>query len=327
MPIETTVNRGKRIAVTSSSDARYVPGLLTTIWSICNSVKPETDLIFYILDNGIGFFNRRGLKRMLSTFKHIRCDIKFLKADTKFFNNLPAYHGGRTPYIRLYLQDIIMEEKFVIYTDSDILWGRDINELWALRNENVSLQAVVNRPGFPIDQKVFSQIEAFSKEGFHVDPEKYFCSGLMIINLEKLRDIGFTKKVNEIIVNHKSVINYADQDVYNILLPFPQTALLPDYWDYFECTPKEKLDDSCVIHYAANAPWVYKPLLGMERWWNAFLRASIKARMPLMILRAFSGGMLQRLLMTKIGFELFYFPFRLLCPVRYRHRKNRMFSK
>ncbi len=316
----------KCIAVTCSANKRYVPGLLTTIYSICTSARPGTHVVVHLLDDGIGFNARRGLVSLALSFRKIQCDIKFHEVDSRLFEkSLPAYNGGYTAYIRLLLQDILLENEFVIYTDVDMVWKRDINELWELRKENVVLQATADTSGYPVPVERVQRMKDFSLQGVVIAPEKYYNTGLMLINLAKLRDENFTEKVKGAATKYASLVSYADQDLYNILLPVPQTVLLPEYWGYFLGAPGQATNKSCVIHFADRAPWICKPFRGAESWWPLFVAATVRARMPWMFLRAFAGTVFQRIVLTRMGFELLYLPFRLLSPSRYRHRKNRMF--
>ena len=247
------------ISVTIGGDHNYFVGIYVTAHSICRSAESGTELVFHIYDAGLDEEDRRLLSSLERTFPARTVRVHIFKPDL-------------APFARLLLEDQIQDE-WTIYADVDVLWLRSVNELWRMRDPKYAIFAAPDGSGFP----AFSEAAELAREHFPqvggVAPEKgaYYGAGVVMLNLAKMRELGFTKKVLSMIPAVSSVFTYNDQDFYNFLLPSPSLAKLIDpRWNTFACHWGTYGTDGQVIHYAGWIPW--KKGTKMRRvvmmWWD-----------------------------------------------------------
>lgn len=53
-----------------------------------------------------------------------------------------TYKGSPMAFLRLYLGELLLDVEWVVYSDVDTLWHRDVCELWELRDETKTIQWV-----------------------------------------------------------------------------------------------------------------------------------------------------------------------------------------
>lgn len=95
----------------------------------------------------------------------------------------------------------------IIYMDADTIVNLDINELWQIELGNKPLGAVqVEKDGY---------IRALSRDGF-VEIDDYFNAGIMIMNLDRLRE-EHKKIIDAISFITEKKYPTVEQDVYNYL--------------------------------------------------------------------------------------------------------------
>lgn len=319
-------NHPDRILVALASDEKYVPGLMTTLWSVCEYATPGIDLCFHVLDVGISEECRRRIAQTASRIDRVNATVVFHAIDVNAFSGQSPWKGSYAAYARLTLQDILAEEDFIVYSDVDMLWRRDIAELWSMRDPDVPLWATRDGAGFAENAYGNSQAKLFATHGIQVDPNKYYNSGLMLLNLKKLREEQFTARAERCMIRHRELLALADQSIYNMLVPSPPAVLLDPSWGMLSTVGYERLSSPCVVHYAGNAPWTQKPAVAEKLWWPVLLRAARAVGWKRLCLHARFRMLLHKVLSSKAGFEIFYLPFRLMSPVRYHHRKKRMFE-
>lgn len=214
---------------------------------------------------------------------HLLCDetllnenyIKFnelicqYKQKIKFYNiNLDNISGlakseelnrvSKGTLYRLMLPELIDVEK-VIYLDSDVIVNLDISELWNIDIRNYTLGAVLDIESSRNDKR-------FKKfyESINVDLNRYFNAGVVIFNLDKLRNFDLLDKSIDFFYNKpnaphldQSALNYffKDNDVrlldrkYNIIVSDELMKI------NFE---RKKVDDigNGIYHFAGiGKPW------------------------------------------------------------------------
>lgn len=144
--------------------------------------------------------------------------------------------------LRLFMGEVI-EENRAIYLDADIIVNCDIKELWGKEIPASGLAAVSDI----IVQKYKNKV---IKMGL-VDCEGYFNSGVLLIDLRKLRRLNnIVNLCAEFIVNYMP--EYMDQDFLNYY--FPHSAVLPDKYNCFVYFGKQQGEPKYgyIYHYANN---------------------------------------------------------------------------
>lgn len=212
-------------------------------------------------------------KKIASNYGFI-LDIKEINDDIYFENTYVCFSaGGHVTSTALYkfdLPNILNKNDKVLYLDSDIIVQGSISELW---NTDLSgyYAAVVDDMG---DMKT-DQGSSLLGERIHLSDEHYFNSGVMLLNLQKMREDGISKKL--LLYRVKEINYFMDQDAFNfvlqtnrIILPYTYNFRTPifDVYSFDEVnqlffngkysTIKECVAGQHILHLTDRLkPWQY----------------------------------------------------------------------
>ena len=186
------------------------------------------------------------------------CELKYHHVELPdWISNVPGVKKW-TPgsLMRLYLPDLLPNIEKILYLDCDMVINTDLKELWTTPLGDEYLAAVPDSTRFGFERK---------RERYYrlknIPQEDYFCSGILLLNLRKLRDRNHPLS--------QTTLSYLQE---NKDMPFPDQDLLNWYCEgqYLKLDSKynilsDRIDatnyiDDGVIHYAGR----YKP-------WKAYL--------------------------------------------------------
>ena len=138
----------------------------------------------------------------------------------KFLSEIPLI-----AYCRLALPDILPDESRVIYSDIDVLTVRGgLRELWETDLGGQPMACIsdhhIDTPDFRTFRKMLGML-----------PEHdYFCSGLIVMDLDALRRDRFVERCYEASARLHDIIVYVDQDVINSVCA-GRILTIPDKWN------------------------------------------------------------------------------------------------
>ena len=176
-----------------------------------------------------------------------------------------TYKGSPMAFLRLYLGELLPDVDWVVYSDVDTLWYRDVVELWSLREESKTIQWVKDLEG------TIAEFTAWCRSNkvpmTNIDPSRYACSGICLINLKRWRKLNILSKCIEF-VNSYGFPKYADQDILNAIMG-EEAALLPGWWDVLIPSPENT--PKCVLHLTGvgrcfNVP--YRGRIIQYKYWE-----------------------------------------------------------
>lgn len=175
---------------------------------------------------------------------------------------------------RLLLPEILPEYDTVAYIDCDVIVRNDISELYEQTYlKNFLLAAVYEAP-------IENQAERWAAIG--CDPDHYFNSGFLIMNLKKMREDCTTEKFLKAL--RVDYLEFPDQDVLNQVcqgqvFPLPpiynsiRTFFLPQYKEAFlkHYLPQDwdEVQKHGTIHYTGGKPWNLFTVQ-FEEWWEKY---------------------------------------------------------
>lgn len=260
------------ISVSCASDHNYLCGLWVTLHSLCNHCSSGYTLNIHILDCGLTSEDKSHLRKLESTFQHCSVKLSFHVANLDAFKDLSSWRGGHATYARLLLQDILADENYTIYTDVDMLWERDVAELWRMQTEDKVLWAATDGSSVKLHASGKERSAVARQEGFDFDEASYFCAGLLMMNLRRLREMNFGERAKQFLKERQAIIAYCDQDCYNFLVPENEVGRIDFRWGVFSAVygRRGEINTPAVIHYAARAPWSFKVKdnVASDRWWR-----------------------------------------------------------
>ena len=260
------------VSISCATDHNYFCGTLVTLHSLCAHAASVQSLRLHILDSGLTEADRATLSRLQEAFPEKTITVQFHQVDLRRFSSLPPWRGGYAAYARMCLHELLPDEDFTVYTDVDTLWLRDVGELWDKRDASVVLHAVPDGCGLRWYSSGIQRAQVFEKQGITIQPEYYFCSGLLLMNLALMRDDRFTERYFNLLKHQGGDwLTYPDQDLYNVLYPVPITQLLDFRWGEFPIAYGLRgMSLPRVFHYVKGAPWKRETPLSLVTmlWWQ-----------------------------------------------------------
>lgn len=245
--MRSKVTENSVIEIAMPSDQNYFPGLLVTAYSLAKHAKADAALSFNILDGGIKDDSFSLLRESVCKV-HANSSFRRFKINEQDFSAFPDWKGNKMTYVRYLLPTFLKDCPFVIYADSDCLWLADVAEIWNRRDKNIILQGVYDGWG----EK--SERAWFEARGLNYSGDKYFCNGLILMNLDLFREEHIIEKCTSFSTNYPDA-QYADQSAFNHVIG-RRARLLPSLYNVFtrDLTLKG-ISAPVVLHFANDIPW------------------------------------------------------------------------
>lgn len=280
------------VQVAFSSDNNYAPYLSVAIASLVHNADPNRQYAIYILDGGISASNRSILEEMVAGNNHVT--LQFIdmapymaRHQESLFHVPEKSHFSKANYHRFFLPEIFRGFDKILYLDSDLVILDDVATLY---NANIGEKSI----GACRDYSVWILCDTYKFHRKYMietlrlrNPQNYFNTGVMLCNIQKMAENGFTRKCIERL---KEIVNpiFVDQCVINACAE-DDTFLLNSKWNFMTNTvlfdkpllfklDKPRYDDvmasytsPSIVHYASEAkPWHFKSSVSehAQYWWH-----------------------------------------------------------
>lgn len=215
------------------------------------------------------FLNEFALSTGISIETHclLASHLALLDKIPQKFRNLKGYLS-LSAYFRIMIPDILPKNiDNILYLDSDTIIISDIVEILSISLEGKPIGAVVD-----VDSKVMSEAHGISE---------YYNSGVMLMDLQSLRALDFSRKCLNFMWDENNKSLTADQCAINVVMA-DKIKSLPRKWNRYVSNNEfsisrsdEVIKDAAIIHYiTSQKPWHawYENRLG-ALYWNS-VRAS-----------------------------------------------------
>lgn len=236
------------INICFSSDNNYIQHLAVSIVSILKNRQDDEEFSFLILDGNISEDNKEKLRSLKSIQDF---DIDFVKVDNALFSNCPIQdwtHLSIVTYYRLVLPDIKPEWDRIIYLDCDIIVQSSLKELFTMDMQDNYFAAVTD-----ISSK---------KHARRLGIDRYFNTGVMLIDAKKWRNDDITNKLFDWIDKNQAKILLHDQDILNCALA-DHILSIDNKWNTLYMTRLlhkniKQWEKASIIHFAdKKKPWLW----------------------------------------------------------------------
>ena len=182
-----------------------------------------------------------------------------------------TYKGSPMAFLRLYLGELLPDVDWVVYSDVDTLWRRDVLELVEFFDETKTIQWVRDIPGTVLEFTKWCRMRGvpIKRDISRI----YACSGICIINLKKWRERNVLGRCRAF-VDKYGCPKYADQDILNAVLA-EESGHLPGWWDVLIPTPENT--PKCVLHLAGVGRCfnrLYNGRVVQYRYWESVARGT-----------------------------------------------------
>ena len=213
------------------ADGAYMKGLEVTKASMISSCSDPSRLVFHLFGE-----NEEMARKIRSEFG--------------------TYKGSPMTFLRLYLAELLPDVDWVVYSDVDTLWRRDVLELEELFDETKTIQWAKDLPGTVVEFKDWCRHHDIPTKS---DVSKtYACCGICIINLKRWRERNVLGRCKAFVAKY-GCPKYADQDILNAVLA-DEAGLLPGWWDVIIPSPENT--PRCVLHLMGVGRCFTRPYIG-----------------------------------------------------------------
>ncbi|MBE7708051.1 MAG: glycosyltransferase family 8 protein [Cyanobacteria bacterium SIG27] len=264
-------------AIAMSSSEEYLPYLCVCLQSLIDNAdkKHNYDIIIFSSCE-----NEEKKNIVTSKYSKKNISVRFYNPKRHFENiklYISAYYFNEACYYRIITPEAMPDYKKVVFTDIDLIFNSDIQELYNLDIAQYAFASCIEEIWEKyIDESISVQnvdIAEYSKTTLKLtDLKKYFNTGVAIINIEEFNKQNYCPKLKEIITKNNFL--FQEQCALNVLLN-SKTKVLPSEWNieisknYPEIYNKYNLKDMKIIHWLGpEKPWKYPDRPYAKLWWK-----------------------------------------------------------
>ena len=218
------------IPIVLASDNNYVHLLCVALQSIIDSASIDNNYDFIILSDKISYKARKNIYHICAEYSNIR--LRFIEVSVLLEHNEFSFRCqqlSRAAFARLLLPELLDKYGKIVYLDCDILARIDIVELFNVDLCN-SFVGAIEDPFVAVLRK--NRDKEKKHISLHVGKkmdEKYFNSGVLVMNLDMFRKYYTSKQMFSVATQRTWM--WEDQDVLNKLCR-NQVVWLPINWNY-----------------------------------------------------------------------------------------------
>ena len=251
-----------KIPICFACDDAYAPYLAVAIRSIKENSCSDYCYAIHILNSGINEENRRRISEMAGedfTIEFVDVSRKMKRLCAKL--HLRDYYSASI-YYRIFIPQLFPQYEKAIYLDCDMVVTTDISKLYFTDVSDRLLGVVADQVVAAIPEFVY-----YVDVVCNVKADKYFNSGMLLMNLTLMREEAIEERFVEIFNEHNFPTVAPDQDYLNVLCR-DRVLYLDRGWnkmsintDYDGVPP--------IIHYNMfNKPWQYEDIPYADEFWK-----------------------------------------------------------
>ncbi|MCQ2817528.1 MAG: hypothetical protein MJ252_09720 [archaeon] len=189
------------IPICYATDNAYLYPTLVSMTSACENALPTTKISFYVMVQfDFTSINEEILKSV--DYMYPNCEVKIINMGRAFSK---AYISGKvkTPtYYRLMAPSLFPNISKMIYLDGDTLIFEDLTPMYEIDMKGLYFRGLLDNN---------REIEYYG-----IKPEVYICAGVILMNLDLLREDKVEEKFLKFINEHQ-IIRFHDQTVLNYI--------------------------------------------------------------------------------------------------------------
>ncbi len=270
-------NPYKIIPIAMALNDNYIYPTIVSITSIIETANKETKYDFYIIyPKEFKTKNLNKLHKIGKKYFH-KCTINTINFEILSLNISKARTSRRFPiiaYYRIFLSSLLPFIDKIIWLDGDTLIFKDLNKMYNIDMENFYYKGFLDDP---------RQLDHITKDNDH-----YICSGVLLINLKKIREDNIENKYLLFIDKNHTKLRKHDQTLINII-GYENNGILPPNYGIFNLKNKTVLlrqpigfrcknkyshkelikayEDPTVLHCVKKV-WYNSKNYGAKIWWK-----------------------------------------------------------
>lgn len=254
------------IPVFFAADDGYVPYLAVAIRSLLANASKEHEYKLIVLSQDISKVNQARIKKLETAGGQIEfVDMKDCGEGitNRESNYLRCDFFTLTIFYRLFIPVMFPEYDKAIYIDSDVVLSGDISEMYAYDLGDNLIGACRD---YSV-QKVPEFVD-YIENGVGVAREDYVNSGVLLMNLKKLREVELDRRFLELLNKYHFDTIAPDQDYLNVMCN-GSILYLPECWDAMPKQGEPEIEAPKLIHYNLFfKPWCYDGIQYETYFWK-----------------------------------------------------------
>ncbi len=209
----------EQIAICFAGDDTYAKHIGVALSSLVQNTSVNNHYDIIILDNQISFHHKNLLKLVVKNYKNVH--LRFIGVSS-YIAGLKLHereYCNVSTYLRFAILDLLHKYKKVIYLDGDIIVNCDIADMYKIDLEQNLVAACRDFPSFVIcnlqNERGEKRRQYFIETLKLNNIDDYFCAGVMIFNIEIMKDVISTQELFDIALSYN--YEFQDQDVLNLI--------------------------------------------------------------------------------------------------------------
>ncbi len=263
------------IDVLMATDDSYAPYLAATLASLLVNSAEDDTINLYIAEFSGSISQENKLK--LAELRELRdFSLHYVTVEPVEVQGFASTVHTANMYLRLFVPERLTALKKIIYLDCDMLVLGSLSELFNTELGTSVLGAVLDSAAVLCEGEVWEYERKINY--------KYFNSGMLLMNLDVMRQDNFTGIIQRWLRASKELL-FPDQDALNalflrntVILPlrynaqFPLLAALKAGSFALDTTEYEELSQPVIVHFCTQQkPWLYLSEPPYKKEFNYYL--------------------------------------------------------
>lgn len=256
----------REIPIFFTIDDGYAPFLAVALNSAIKNANPERQYKAIVLHQSLNETNITKLKSLET--ENFKIELTPMKAnfdalDDRMSNRLRCDYFTLTIYFRLFIPTMFPQYDRGIYIDSDVVLTSDIANLYDIEIGDNLIGACNDLSIADIQPLV-----AYTENAIGVKRQEYINSGVLLMNLKKLREVDLEGHFLKLLNNYHFDSIAPDQDYLNAMCN-GKIYYLDESWDAMPNDAKPRLAHTNLIHYNLfSKPWCYDGIQYEDEFWK-----------------------------------------------------------
>ncbi|MBE6764515.1 MAG: glycosyltransferase family 8 protein [Ruminococcaceae bacterium] len=256
----------KEIPVFFSIDDSYAPFLAVALNSAIKNSSDENNYRAIVLYQELSEENIENLSSLATenfTIEFVPMNSGLEKITDRMSNRLRCDYFTLTIYFRLFIPAMFPQYDKGIYIDSDVVLKGDLAELFNIDIGDNYIGACADLSVVDVEP-----LARYMEEAVGVDRHHYINSGVLLMNLKKLREAQLDRHFLELLDTYHFDCIAPDQDYLNAIC-LGKIHYLSECWDAMPNEKNPPLSDAKLIHYNLfSKPWCYDGIQYGEYFWE-----------------------------------------------------------
>ncbi|MBQ2943139.1 MAG: glycosyltransferase family 8 protein [Ruminococcus sp.] len=254
------------IPVFFTIDDGYAPFLSVALGSAIKNSSKENNYKAIILHEDLSKENIEKLQSLATdnfTVEFVQMKDGLESITDRMSNRLRCDYFTLTIYFRLFIPAMFPQFDKGIYIDSDVVVKGDLAELFETELGDNYIGACADKSVVDVPP-----LARYMEEAVGVDRHSYINSGVLLMNLKKLREVELDSHFLSLLNTYHFDCIAPDQDYLNAMCS-GKILYLSDAWDAMPTEDKPEIEDVKIIHYNLfSKPWCYDNIQYGDVFWD-----------------------------------------------------------